>query len=64
MQGLDAQAEFWGEGQPLRGYARLSTILDERLAAEVRQQRADGLSWAEIGEAIGISKQAAQQRFR
>jgi hypothetical protein len=26
--------------------------------------RRAGLSWAEIGEALGISKQAAQQRFR
>ena len=26
--------------------------------------RREGMSWAEVGDALGISKQAAQQRFR
>jgi hypothetical protein len=34
-----------------------------RLEATVREARAEGLSWAAIGEAMGISRQAAQKRF-
>jgi Clp amino terminal domain, pathogenicity island component len=36
---------------------------DELLDGYVGRCRAEGCSWAEIGEAFGISKQAAQQRF-
>lgn len=32
-------------------------------AFRVRAARADGASWAEIGEALGISKQSAWKRF-
>jgi len=36
---------------------------DELLDGYVGRARAEGCSWAEIGQAFGISKQAAQQRF-
>ncbi|MFF4196113.1 hypothetical protein [Nonomuraea sp. NPDC001831] len=36
------------------------TLLDQAVAGA----RDNGASWAEIGEAIGISKQAAHERFR
>lgn len=29
----------------------------------VDQARADGVTWAEVGEALGISRQAAWERF-
>jgi isopropylmalate/homocitrate/citramalate synthase len=35
----------------------------ERLAELVRQARADGATWAEIGEAVGMSQPAAWQRW-
>jgi hypothetical protein len=51
-------------------------ILDEIIAASeraadwllqlqslVRQARLDGATWQEIADALGVSKQAAQQRF-
>ncbi|RJL33359.1 hypothetical protein D5H75_11225 [Bailinhaonella thermotolerans] len=36
------------------------TLLDQAVAAA----RRNGASWAEVGEAMGISKQAAHERFR
>lgn len=48
----------------LLGLARASTLLDELIREEVAAARADGfLSWAQIGAALGMSKQAAQQRY-
>ena len=34
------------------------------LGNAVRRARLSGASWAEIGEALGVTRQAAQQRFR
>jgi hypothetical protein len=42
-------------------YAR--KMLDEAYARSVDDLRARGTSWAGIGELLGITKQAAQQRF-
>lgn len=41
--------------------ARASAWLAQRQAVELARQQ--GRTWAEIGEQIGISRQAAQQRF-
>jgi Clp amino terminal domain, pathogenicity island component len=38
-------------------------VADELLDRYVAAAREDGRSWAEIGAALGVSKQAAQQRF-
>jgi hypothetical protein len=35
----------------------------ERVQREVQAARNHGASWREIGEALGVSRQAAQQRF-
>lgn len=49
---------------------RLETIHDTRVALErlaqeaVDEARASGATWKQIGALYGISKQAAQQRFR
>jgi hypothetical protein len=37
--------------------------LEEELLAVAAESRAAGASWREIGEALGVSMQAAQQRF-
>jgi hypothetical protein len=42
-------------------YAR--KMLDDAYSASVADLRARGTSWAGIGELLGITKQAAQQRF-
>ena len=36
---------------------------EARLHGYVQVARAEGASWTEIGKVLGISKQAAQQRF-
>ncbi|GAT71417.1 hypothetical protein PS9374_07108 [Planomonospora sphaerica] len=53
--------------RPLAALALLSqveswqrTLLDQAVA----QARENGASWAQIGEAMGISKQSAHERFR
>lgn len=41
----------------------LATAADDLIGSYVAQARADGCSWTEIGERLGVSKQAARQRF-
>ena len=41
----------------------LTELSDAMIGRFVAQARATGLSWTEIGEAFGVSKQAAQQRY-
>lgn len=44
--------------------AELAGELDAQLVRAVRRAREDdGYSWAEIGARLGVSRQAAQQRF-
>src|ERR1700722_4559177 len=58
------------EGGPLDNVSdafSVSTQLDEQSDALigyfVDQARRSGLSWSQIGSAMGVSKQAAQKRF-
>jgi hypothetical protein len=60
---FDGLADAYAEDH-LRGLAMLSTYLDDKIAAEVADLRSYNTSWAEIGASLGISKQAAQQRFK
>jgi hypothetical protein len=43
--------------------ARLSEMGDDLVGHFVAEARAGGSSWADIGEAIGVTRQAAQKRF-
>jgi hypothetical protein len=43
---------------------RLREAADRLEQAQVDAARAAGLTWAEIGEVYGLTKQGAQQRFR
>ncbi|GAA3043363.1 hypothetical protein GCM10010464_04380 [Pseudonocardia yunnanensis] len=43
--------------------AALADDIDHALTTAVTGLREAGYSWAEIGERLGISRQAAQQRF-
>ena len=55
--------------EKLEATARIIEAADRQLAAAaalnrtVREARRAGLSWTEVGAVLGISKQAAQQRF-
>jgi hypothetical protein len=48
----------------LRALAVRAREVERLTALAIEDCRAEGVRWAEIGEALGISRQAAQQRFR
>lgn len=37
--------------------------LEQTIAQVVAEARAEGATWSQIAEALGVSKQAAQQRY-
>lgn len=66
-----AEAFAWWQGNPdisneearLLDAAAIRAAADEVIEMRVIQARDEGLSWAKIGEALGISKQAAAKRW-
>ncbi|RZU73470.1 hypothetical protein EV384_1875 [Micromonospora kangleipakensis] len=52
-----------GDVEALRDLVALSTNLDDAIGDAVIGLRAFGYSWAEIGQRLGITRQAAQQRW-
>ncbi|MFE9872196.1 hypothetical protein ACFYON_16310 [Micromonospora sp. NPDC005686] len=52
-----------GDVEALRDLVTLSTDLDQAITDAVIGLRQFGYSWAEIGSRLGISRQAAQQRW-
>ncbi len=52
-----------GDVEALTDMLALSADLDAAIADAVKGLRAFGYSWAEIAARLGVSKQAAQQRF-
>lgn len=52
-----------GDVEALRDLVTLSATLDNAITDAVVGLRAVGYSWAEIGQRLGISRQAAQQRW-
>ena len=52
-----------GDVEALRDMVGLADQLDDAITEAVKGLRAHGYSWAEIGDRLGISRQAAQQRW-
>lgn len=52
-----------GDVEALRDLVALSGSIDDAIGDAVIGLRQFGYSWAEIGSRLGISKQAAQQRW-
>ena len=52
-----------GDIDAITDMAQLSSELDNAIRAAVTGLRARGYSWAEIGLRLGVTRQAAQQRF-
>ncbi|MFI7213140.1 hypothetical protein ACIBP4_01075 [Micromonospora maritima] len=52
-----------GDVEALRDLVALSSAIDQAITDAVIGLRAFGYSWAEIGSRLGISRQAAQQRW-
>ncbi len=60
------RADEQGSGHVMRAIAAtrsLDMIVEDTLHALVDQARVDGHTWAEIGEVLHVSRQAAFQRF-
>jgi hypothetical protein len=47
----------------MNGLAAMSTLIDTLFVVQVVKARDSGYSWAEVGAALGMTKQAAQQRY-
>ena len=47
----------------LREACRVSTALDKLTRESVRRAREAGHSWTQIGEALGVTKQTAWERY-
>ncbi|WP_369819687.1 hypothetical protein [Actinoplanes sp. TFC3] len=52
-----------GDVEALRDMVGLSTLLDDSIGDAVKGLRTHGYSWAEIADRLGISRQAAHQRW-
>ena len=52
-----------GDVDALPQLADLAATVDQAIARAVRGLRAKGYSWSEIGQRLGVSKQACQQRW-
>ena len=54
------------EAEPLAGLreaCRVATALDKLTRESVQRARAAGHSWTEIGQALGVTKQAAWEHY-
>jgi hypothetical protein len=47
----------------LKGLGEIRVALEREIRTAIYVGRKAGLSWSAIGEALGVSKQAAQQRY-
>lgn len=61
--GQRQRADVDGLTAALGNLAAIDERVDWALLSVVGEARAAGLSWQAIGTALGVSKQAAQQRF-
>ena len=52
-----------GDVEALTDMVGLSTLLDQAISEAVTGLRAHGYSWADIAARLGITRQAAQQRW-
>lgn len=52
-----------GDVEALSDLTALSAVIDQAITEAVIGLREFGYSWAEIGSRLGISRQAAQQRW-
>jgi hypothetical protein len=47
----------------MNGLAAMSTLIDELIVGQVVEMKTSGYSWSEIGAALGMTRQATQQRY-
>lgn len=61
-QCLDRAASSTGT-EHLRNLSAAVANVQSEIQRSVEKLREEGMSWAQIGDALGVSKQAAQQRY-
>lgn len=47
----------------IQALVELAAVAEDMIANHVRHERSAGASWASIGRTLGVSRQAAQQRY-
>jgi len=52
-----------GELEHLHDLREMAWIVDQMIQASVDGLRADGFTWQQIGDELGMSRQGAQQRY-
>ena len=65
-QNISVRADGDWQSEPLHGLreaCRLSTALDKLTRESVQRAREAGHSWTQIGEALGVTKQTAWERY-
>ena len=65
-QNIRVRAAGDWESEPLDGLrdaCRVSTALDKLTRESVQRARGAGHSWTQIGEALGVTKQTAWERY-
>lgn len=60
---LASQADDEDPLRALRATAQLSKEIGRREAVAVRRARVQGLTWAEIATALGVSRQAVHRKY-
>lgn len=60
----DGMAYSGGGTKSLQEVWEFKLAVDELIAAQIRGARSFGMSWADIGRAFGMSKQAIWERYR
>jgi hypothetical protein len=66
LDGLEPDAAEVDHTEDLRAIAEVADAMasdEARLTEAVERARAHGRSWTRIGVALGVSRQAARQRF-
>ena len=64
IRGAAAELTHGDADSRLEAAARLRHAAEALVAELVAQAREDGATWADIGETLGVSTQAAHQKYR
>lgn len=60
---IESQSDTGTTQEELRHIAAALDIVDHLTRAAVTAARQDGQTWEQVGYALGVTKQAAQQRY-
>ena len=67
FESFDFDSSVSGGRNPLRALhwaAQFREYVDQQLIDVVAEARASGATWSQIGDALGVSHQAAMKRFK